>query len=129
MFTFLLILQTIIAVVMISVILMQRSEGGGFAGGSPSGLMTARGAADFLTRATSITATMFVVLSIVLAALAAGERAPRTIDPNLAKQGAPAVPAGAPVEKQTSPFTPNPAEAPKAQPPAQADNGTVPLAQ
>ena len=50
MFTFLLIVQTLVAVVMITVILMQRSEGGGLTGGSPSGLMTARGAADFLTR-------------------------------------------------------------------------------
>ncbi|MGQ0559609.1 MAG: preprotein translocase subunit SecG [Sphingosinicella sp.] len=134
MFTFLLILQTLVAIVMISVILMQRSEGGGFAGGSsPSGLMTARGAADFLTRTTSVSATIFVVLSIALAALAAGERTPRTIDPSLAKQTQPVVPAGSPVEQQSSPFTPNPQSAPGAQAPAPkqapADNGAVPLAQ
>ena len=70
LFTFLLIVQTIVAVVMITVILMQRSEGGGLAGGgSPAGLMTARGAADFLTRTTAISATIFVALSILLAAL------------------------------------------------------------
>ncbi|MGZ8351299.1 MAG: preprotein translocase subunit SecG, partial [Allosphingosinicella sp.] len=35
MFTFLLIVQTLVAIVMITVILMQRSEGGGLTGGSP----------------------------------------------------------------------------------------------
>ncbi|HEX8640695.1 MAG TPA: preprotein translocase subunit SecG [Allosphingosinicella sp.] len=137
MFTFLLIIQTLVAIVMITVILMQRSEGGGLAsGGSPSGLMTARGAADFLTRTTAVTATLFVILSIVLAAVAAGQRAPRTIDPSLMKQQP--TPAGAPAEQQSSPFTPNPLQVPKAAPaqpapaqpaPAEANQSGVPLAQ
>ena len=126
LFLFLLILQTLVTLVMITVILMQRSEGGGLAGGSPSGLMTARGAADFLTRTTAVTAVLFVALSILLAALAAGQRAPRTIDPGLAKQAP--VPAGSPLEKQTSPFTPNPQAVPKAAP-EQANQAGVPLAQ
>ena len=55
MFTFLLIVQTLVAASLVGVILMQRSEGGGLGvGGSSSGFMTARGAADFLTRATAI---------------------------------------------------------------------------
>ena len=55
MFTFLLIVQTLVAAALVGVILMQRSEGGGLGvGGSSSGLMTARGAADFLTRATAV---------------------------------------------------------------------------
>jgi preprotein translocase subunit SecG len=91
MFEFLLIVQTLVAAAMVAVILMQRSEGGGLGvGGSPSGLMSARGAADFLTRATAVLATLFVVLSIALAGLASLERAPMRIDPN----AAPAAPAG-----------------------------------
>ena len=83
LFTFILIVQTIVAASMVAVILMQRSEGGGLGvGGSPSGLMSARGAADFLTRATGILATVFVVLSIILAALAANTAGPRTLDAN-----------------------------------------------
>ena len=71
MFAFLLIVQSLVALSLIGTILMQRSEGGGLGvGGSPSGLMSARGAADFLTRATSILATLFVILSITLAGLA-----------------------------------------------------------
>ena len=132
MFTFILIVQTLVAIVMITVILMQRSEGGGFAGGSPSGLMTARGASDFLTRTTAITATIFVALSIVLAGLAASEGGPRVIDPSLVDQTP--VPAGSPLETQPSPFTPNPQQVPNAQPQAPAEGADtnqtgVPLAQ
>lgn len=95
MYKFLLVVHAIIAAAMVGVILMQRSEGGGLAGGgSPSGLMTARGAADFLTRATTILATLFVLLSIGLAALATFNRTPAELDTTLAKQPvtAPAAP-------------------------------------
>jgi preprotein translocase subunit SecG len=87
MYKFLLVVHAIIAAAMVGVILMQRSEGGGLAGGgSPSGLMTARGAADFLTRATTILATLFVLLSIGLAGLATFNRTPAELDTSLAKQ-------------------------------------------
>ena len=71
MFLFLTVLQAIIAAGLVGVILMQRSEGGGLGiGGSPSGMFSARGAADFLTRATRWLAIAFVILSIALAVLA-----------------------------------------------------------
>ncbi len=121
MFTFLLILQTIVAVVMITVILMQRSEGGGLAGGgSPAGLMTARGASDFLTRTTAISAVIFVALSILLAAIAAGERAPRQIDPSLARPARASAPASQPAAPGAQPAAPAP---------AQGNQTGVPLAQ
>ncbi len=70
-FLFVTVLQALVAAALVIVILMQRSEGGGLGiGGSPNGMMSARGAADFLTRATKWLAISFVVLSIVLAALA-----------------------------------------------------------
>jgi preprotein translocase subunit SecG len=132
MFTFLLIVQTIVAASLVIVILMQRSEGGGLGvGGSSSGLMTARGAADFLTRATAVLATLFVVLSIALAGLAAVDRAPSAIDQSLATPAAPATAPGQvplatgaiPGITQTAPLANGaaPAEAPA--------NGAVPLAQ
>jgi preprotein translocase subunit SecG len=81
MFTFLLVVQALIAAILVGVILMQQSEGGGLGmGGSPSGLMSARGAANFLTRATGILAVSFVTLSIVLAVVATQKAAPTTID-------------------------------------------------
>ncbi|MCA0911360.1 preprotein translocase subunit SecG [Qipengyuania gaetbuli] len=71
MFLFLTVVQAIVAAALVGVILMQRSEGGGLGiGGSPSGMLSARGAADFLTRSTKWLAVAFVVLSIALAAMA-----------------------------------------------------------
>ncbi len=94
LFTFLLVVQAIIAALLVTVILMQRSEGGGLtSGGSPSGLMSARGAADFLTRSTAILAGLFILMSIVLAVLAANRHS-TTIDTRLQRQAeAPAAPA------------------------------------
>src|SRR3954471_8213654 len=130
MFTFLLILQSLIAASMAGVILMQRSEGGGLGvGGSPAGLMSARGAADFLTRATAVLATLFVVLSIALAGLASYERAPTQIDPGLAR-AAPLAPAAPP--PVGDPLAGAARQAPPAGAPAPApapSNGSVPLAQ
>ena len=84
--TLLLVVHTLIAAALVGVILMQRSEGGGLGmGGSPAGLMSARGAADFLTRATAILAALFILTSIGLAVQASLSRAPRTIDTSLAQ--------------------------------------------
>lgn len=124
MFTFLLIVQTLIAAALVSVILMQRSEGGGLGvGGSSSGFMTARGAADFLTRSTAILGGLFVLLSIVLAAVAGATSEPATIDTSLANQSAPVAPATAPPAVQpTAPATNQAA-------PANDQAPAVPLAQ
>lgn len=90
MFAFLLIVQSIVALALIGVVLMQQSEGGGLGvGGSSSGFMTARGAADFLTRATAVLGTSFVVLSIVMAAIAGATREPAKVDTSLANAVAP----------------------------------------
>jgi preprotein translocase subunit SecG len=96
MFTFLLVVHVVIAVALVGVILMQRSEGGGLTGGSPAGLMSARGAGDFLTRTTTILATLFILLSIALAAVATLNRAPSKIDTSLARPAdpVPALPVG-----------------------------------
>ena len=97
MFTFLLVVHIIVATALVTVILMQRSEGGGLASsGNPAGLMSARGAADFLTRATAILATIFVVLSITLAALATVESTPSKIDTSLVGKTATSQPAPTP---------------------------------
>lgn len=84
MFTFLLVVQAVVAALLVTLILMQRSEGGGLGvGGSSSGLMTARGQADFLTRATTFTAVAFVGLSILLAGIATQRQADTGIDESL----------------------------------------------
>jgi preprotein translocase subunit SecG len=115
MFAFLLIVQTVVAVSLIGVILMQRSEGGGLGvGGSSSGFMTARGAADFLTRSTSVLGGIFIVLSIVMAGIAGVTREPVKIDTSLAgkaaplqqSQPAPVKPNTAPQQNQSAPAVP-----------------------
>src|SRR3954451_24353534 len=110
MFAFLLIVQTLIAVALIATILMQRSEGGGLGvGGSSSGFMTARGAADFLTRSTAVLGGMFIVLSIVMAAIAGATREPVKIAPSLANKVAPPTQQQQPPQQQTQPVQPGPA--------------------
>ena len=99
LYTFLLVVHGLIAAALVGVILMQRSEGGGLtSGGSPSGLMSARGAANFLTRATAMLAAAFIGMSILLAVLAAS-RGSSTIDQSLA----PAAPKGAPLNLPPAP--------------------------
>ena len=99
MFKFLLIVQSLVAISLVGVILMQRSEGGGLGvGGSSSGFMTARGAADFLTRSTSILGAMFVGLSILMAAIAGASREPAEIDTTLSNLAAPVGNSAAPAE-------------------------------
>jgi preprotein translocase subunit SecG len=80
MMTFLLVVHILLALALIGVILVQRSEGGALGmGGGGGGFMTARGSANLLTRTTAILATLFIVSSIVLAILAGGPSKPRSI--------------------------------------------------
>jgi len=107
MFAFLLIVQSLIAISLIGTILMQRSEGGGLGvGGSSSGFMTARGAADFLTRSTAVLGGLFIVLSIVMAALAGVSRQAPTLDSSLANKVQTSRPAPAEQTPATTPTTP-----------------------
>jgi preprotein translocase subunit SecG len=119
LFIFLTVVQAIVAAALVGVILVQRSEGGGLGvggGGNPSGLMSARGAADFLTRSTAVLASIFVLLSILLAAMAVNVTTGREIDTSLERSVAPVVPADplAPAAGEAAPAA-GPAEQPAAQ--------------
>ena len=131
LFTFLLVVQFIVAALLVTVILMQRSEGGGLtSGGSPSGLMSARGAADFLTRTTAILAALFIGLSILLAVLAANRHS-TTVDTTRARAPQPAATAPATQDSGAAAFATGNATqgtGPVTQP-AQQGNSTVPLGQ
>lgn len=107
MFIFLTVLQAVIAALLVGVILVQKSEGGGLGvGGSPTGFMSARGAADFLTRATAVLAAIFVGLSIVLAALAVKASSNQSVDTSLNR----VVTAPAPVASPAPVAVPTPAD-------------------
>lgn len=75
----LLVIHLLLAIGLVGVILIQRSEGGGLGlggGGGQGGFMTTRGAANLLTRTTAILAALFLTTSLILAVLAAQGRKP-----------------------------------------------------
>ena len=69
MTTVLLIIHLLVATALVTVVLMQRSEGGalGIGGGGPGGMVSGRGAANILTRLTMILGAIFIANSILLA--------------------------------------------------------------
>lgn len=70
MFWFLISIEVFIAILIIIVVLMQSSKGGGLAGtfgGAQMGAMFGvRRTADFLSKLTTVLATIFIILSIVI---------------------------------------------------------------
>ena len=95
--TVLLVVHVLIAVFLIGVVLLQRSEGGALGiGGGTGGVMTGRGAANLLTRTTAILAAAFFATSISLALVSGLHSAPTSIldAPVEAEAGAGDVPEG-----------------------------------
>jgi preprotein translocase subunit SecG len=79
--TVLIVIHLMIVIALVGVVLLQRSEGGGLGigGGGGGGLMSARRAADALTRTTSILAAGFFATSIALGLLARYGESPTDI--------------------------------------------------
>jgi preprotein translocase subunit SecG len=92
MATVLLIIHIMIALALIGVVLLQRSEGGALGiGGGGGGFMTGRGAANFLTRVTAGLAAAFFFTSLVLSLLATQPQR-SILDPQPGQPGAPGAP-------------------------------------
>ena len=97
--TLLLVLHIFFAVMLVGAVLLQRSEGGalGIGGGTMGGLMSARGAASGITRATGILAACFIATSLTLAILAGNTGQTRSITdapaPAKTQPAAPSTPA------------------------------------
>lgn len=126
-------IHLILALLLIGVVLLQRSEGGGLGIGGGGGTMSARGAATAMTKLTWVFAAAFIVTSVTLTILAANGReggsvvdtaattAPTTDAP---AADAPATTGGGlagtdltlPDIKSDAPVTPPPADAPAAPP-------------
>lgn len=70
--TVLIVIHLMIVIALVGVVLLQRSEGGGLGigGGGGGGFMTARGAANALTRTTGILAACFFATSLALSVYA-----------------------------------------------------------
>ena len=64
---FILLLNIFLAIILVIVILLQKSEGGALGiGASQESFISSRSASNLLTRATAIIATLFIVTSILL---------------------------------------------------------------
>ena len=71
---FILILNIILAILLVIVILLQKSEGGALGiGASQESLISSRSAGNFLTKVTAIIATLFIITSISLTIMAQKE--------------------------------------------------------
>src|ERR1700759_5764018 len=90
MIILLLAIHILVAISLVGVVLLQKSEGGalGMGGGGMSGFMTGRSTSNLLTRATAILAAAFMTTSVLLVVLHNRDRAPRAI----LEQGVPGAP-------------------------------------
>jgi preprotein translocase subunit SecG len=113
MIILLLVVHVLIAITLIGVILLQKSEGGalGMGGGGMSGFMTGRSTANLLTRTTAILALLFMLTSLSLVWFSNRQHAPRSII-----EGTPAAPIAPDAPPAPQPQTP-PAEPPPPAPP------------
>jgi preprotein translocase subunit SecG len=104
----LLVIHIMIALALIAVVLLQRSEGGALGmggGGGGGGFMTGRGAANFLTRVTAGLAAAFFATSLILS-LVASQPAQRSI------LDIPQAPGTQPVKAPRAPAAPPPSQLP-----------------
>src|SRR5665213_2471598 len=103
----LLTLNIMVCLALIGVVLLQRSEGGALGtGGSPTGLISTRGAGDLLARTTWVLFVLFLTLSLALTLLGGRSRSDQatinglkglTVNPDALRRAmtpAPAAPAG-----------------------------------
>ncbi len=90
----LLVIHLLVAIALVFLILIQRSEGGAL--GIGGGMMSARGTANFLTRATGVLATIFILISIAMTVVSRGGREDlsviETVPETAAEEEGPTVP-------------------------------------
>jgi preprotein translocase subunit SecG len=120
------VVHVLIALALIGVVMLQKSEGGalGMGGGGMSGFMTGRSTANLLTRTTAILFVLFLATSILLVMLSNYARAPRSIvdeggplPTSPLTPGAPLAPIS-PSPGAPSPAVPSPAAPAQPAPPA-----------
>jgi preprotein translocase subunit SecG len=88
MTTILLVIHLIIAIAMIVLILLQRSEGGALGiGGGGNGMMSSRGLGNALTRSTGILAGVFFLTSIGLTVLSTVDKNTSVLDSVIESDG------------------------------------------
>jgi len=113
MILILFVIHVLIALALIGVVLLQKSEGGALGmGGGMSGFMTGRSTANLLTRTTTILAVAFFATSILLVKFSAPsssgpssilDQGPAPSAPATPRGGAPATPASPAPAQPASP--------------------------
>jgi len=107
----LLVVQLMLALALVGVILIQRTaqDGGGLTGGGSTmgGLFTARGSANLLTRTTAVLATLFIVNSLALGAIASSQHQSKSLIDQIA------IPSSAPAQTEQAPAAPATPDAPQ----------------
>ena len=132
------VIHLMVVTALVIVVLLQRSEGGALGIGGGGGVMTGRGQANALTRATAILATIFFLTSISLTIIANMGRSQKSIFEGTPARPAQTAPGEAPApaapggslfeqlqrrEQQSAPAAPSSPVPPPAAPPA---GGTPP---
>ena len=75
----LLVVNVILAVILVIIVLLQKSEGGALGiGVSQESFMFSRTAGDFLTKATAVIATLFIICGLSLTIISRGDLASET---------------------------------------------------
>jgi preprotein translocase subunit SecG len=119
MIVLLFVIHVAIALALVGVILLQKSEGGalGMGGGGMSGFMTGRSTANLLTRTTGFLAIAFFATSVLLVVLSNRTGPPRSLidqGPAPSTQEAPIVPVTPAVPTPAAPAKPAEPSAPLA---------------
>ena len=114
MSTVLLLIHVMVALALVGVIMLQRSEGGALGIGGGGGFMTGRSAGNALTKTTAILAASFFATSLVLSILASQHGTPPSILNPTGEGGglAPLQLPGAPVPASPQPAAPQAPAAP-----------------
>lgn len=117
MYTVLLVVHTLLALAIIGLVLLQRSESDGFGiSGGGGGMFSSQAKANFLTRMTAIMATAFFVSSLALTMIINHRNSDSLLDAIPASATAPVV------EQMTGDVVPVEEDAP-------AEDAAVPLAE
>jgi preprotein translocase subunit SecG len=73
----LLVLNIVFAIILVLLVLMQKSEGGALGiGVSQENMMFSKTAGNFMTKATAVVATLFIICSLALTIISRGELTP-----------------------------------------------------
>jgi preprotein translocase subunit SecG len=110
MHTILVVVQVLAAIAVIGLVLLQHGKGAdagaAFGSGASGTVFGARGSANFLSRATAVCATIFFLVSLSLAYVVQGRKAPGSVVDTIAPAqpaGQPAAPAAVPAGQPEAP--------------------------